>query len=264
MCRAGLRTRRGSLAFIFRFELQVFGLPDKEAHLEKRVLVVENEPGLRELIKSVLSANGMNVLALTNSVEAAACVTEERFDVIFLSLDVLPDGMDLARHVREKGSNRTTPIIMMSGDQDLKALTRGFEAGANFFLYKPIDRKQLVRLMHAAQGTIEHERRRFRRIPLHSKVLLKFEKREIECETIDISLNGMLVSAPVTFPAGSSAELCLQLSPTAKPIVGSGLVMRTIEGNQMGIRFVKMSTLDMESLQEFLLPFIGSDSRLVA
>lgn len=228
--------------------------------MDKRVLVVEDEPGLRELIKSVLSASGMRVLALTNSIEATAYVKDERFDVIFLSLDVSQDGVDLARAVRLEGSNRRTPIIMISGDQNLEARSRGFDAGANFFLYKPIDRKQLVRLMQAAQGTIEHERRRFRRVPLHSKVLLKCEKNEIECETIDISLNGMLVSAPVTFPAGSLAQLSLQLAPTMKAITASGLVMRATEGNRMGIHFVQMSDLDRESLQEYLLPFIGREA----
>lgn len=200
-------------------------------------------------------------MALNSSLDAAGYLKRERFDVIFLSLDIQPSGIDLARQIRLAGFNRLTPIIMMSGDQDLGALTRGFDAGANFFLYKPMDKKKVLRVLQAAQGASEHERRRFRRMPLQSKVQLKFEKGEIECETIDVSLGGMQVSTPFTFLAGSAARFSLQLSAGMRPIIASGLVTRAVDGHRMGIHFRGITNPDIARLQEFLLPLIRDDVR---
>ena len=83
-----------------------------------------------------------------------------------LNCKITPNGVELVRQIRDSGSNRTIPIVMISGENDPTALAQGFEAGASFFLYKPIDQRSLVRLIRAASGAMEHERRRTRRIPL--------------------------------------------------------------------------------------------------
>ena len=98
-----------------------------------------------------------------------------------------------------------TPIILVSDDQSTAAVSQGFSAGASFFLYKPIDKGRLLRLVRATQGAIEHERRRFRRVAIQSKVRLTSELQEWEGQTVDVSLNGMLVTVvPGSVPAGSN------------------------------------------------------------
>lgn len=61
--------------------------------------------------------------------------------------------------------------------------------------------------MKATQGMIEHERRRVRRIPVRQKVKIRFGAEDLEGETVDISLSGMLVKAHRTFPPGTSVQL---------------------------------------------------------
>jgi hypothetical protein len=48
---------------------------------------------------------------------------------------------------------------MISDDQNPHAMSQGFEAGASFFLYKPIDKERLLRLVRATQGAMKHGRR---------------------------------------------------------------------------------------------------------
>jgi len=129
----------------------------------------------------------------------------------------------------------------------------GFEAGASFFLYKPIDKNRLLKLIQATQGAIEHERRRTRRVPLQSKVWLKWGEEEI---TVDVSLSGVLVKAPRILPLGSPVRVSLSLSQRMKPILSAGSVVRIREGNQMGIKLDRLSVGDSERLQEILLPMI--------
>jgi PilZ domain len=143
---------------------------------------------------------------------------------------------------------------MMSHDQDSAAVSEGFEAGANFFLYKPIDQASLVKLIRVTKGIIEHERRRFRRVPLRSKVRLTSGHVDLEGETIDVSLNGLLVRADRIVAPGARAQVSLYLSPGIRPIMGSGSIMRVVDKNQMGIQLDRLSTSEMGRLEQFLLP----------
>lgn len=228
--------------------------------MHRRALVVDDEPTVCQLIQDVMNSAGMNVLALTKSSDAAGYLRDEKFDVVLLDLRMPhPDGVEVARQMRGSGFNRLTPIIMISDDQHLSAVSEGFEAGANFFLYKPIDKGRLLHLIRATRGAIEHEKRRFRRVRHCAKVKLTSDKMEVHGETVDISLNGMLVGAARCVPSGSLVEVNLEISPGNKPIVGPGLVMRTIGETHMGIEFNRLSRTDSSRLQEFLLPLIDKD-----
>ena len=228
--------------------------------MQRRALVVDDEAATCELIQKVLYAAGVDALTLTRSVQAATFLEESKFDMVFFDLHMgSPDGMELSREMRRTGSNRTTPIILLSDDQRPSAMSQGFAAGASFFLYKPVDRERLLKLIRATQGRMDHEKRQTRRVPLQSKVRLRFGFEEIICETVDVSLNGVLVKAPRTVPAGSLVQVSMELSQKMKPVTGAGSVVRILDGNQMGIHLDRLPVGESERLQEFLLPLILRD-----
>lgn len=225
--------------------------------MQRRVLVVDDEAAVSEMIGKVLASAGMEALTLTRSTEAPGLFGEGKFDMVFLDLHMAaPDGLELARQMRRSGWNRTTPIILISDDQRPSALSVGFEAGASFFLYKPIDKDRLLKLVRAIQGTMENERRRTRRVALQCEVRLRHGPEELEGETVDISLGGILVKAHRTLPTGSPVQVALQLSPRMRPLVGVGSVVRVIGENHMGIHLHRLPLLESERLQEFLLRLI--------
>ncbi len=225
--------------------------------MQRRALVVDDEAEMCDFFESVLNATGMDVVRLTKSAETVGFLQDEKFDVILLDLRMpTPDGVALARLTRESGFNRMTPIIMISDDQHTRVVAEGFEAGASFFLYKPIDKKRLLQLIRATQGAVEHERRRFRRIALRSPVRLSHERGEWEGETIDVSLNGMMVYALKVVPQGTTVGFSLLLAAGLKPVVGSGSVKRVIGENQMGIQLDRMTLAETGRLQDFLMPLI--------
>lgn len=228
--------------------------------MQRRALVVDDGPAVCQLIQDVMSAAGMKSLALTRSAEAAEHLRVEKFDVVLLDLRMpSPDGVEVARQTRDSGFNRMTPIIMISDDQHLSAVSEGFGAGASFFLYKPIDKRRLLHLIRATQGAIENEKRRFRRVDYYAKVRLKSDQGEIQCETMDISLNGMLVRAPRMLPPGTSVEVRLELSQGEKPFVGPGMVVRRVGEGQMGIEFSLAMQSERARLQDSLLPLISQE-----
>jgi CheY-like chemotaxis protein len=229
------------------------------ANMQRRALIVDDEAATCQLIEKVLSSVGIESLVMTKSTEAVGILQEGEFAVVFLGFRMaFPDGAELTRQMRNSGFNRMTPIVLMSDDQNPHAMSQGFEAGASFFLYKPIDKERLLRLIGTTQGSMGQERRRTRRVPLRSKVQLGIGRQEIEGETIDVSMEGILVRAAKTLPIGSSVNVSLYLSKEMKPVVGAGCIVRLIGPNQMGIHIGSLALAESQRLQQFLLPLIST------
>jgi len=225
--------------------------------MEKRALIVDDEPATCQLIEKVLNSVGMDSLSLTKSAEAFDILDRGKFAMVFLGDRMpFPDGPELTRRMRDSASNRITPIVMLSDDQHPTAMSRGFQAGASFFMYKPVDKERLLMIVRATQGAMEHEHRRTRRVPVKSRVMLRFGGQAIEGETVDVSMQGVLVKTQRVLPVGSSVDISLRLSKTMGPIVGTGSVVRLAGANQMGIHLGRLSLAESQKLQDFLLPLI--------
>jgi len=225
--------------------------------MHKQVLIVDDEEAVCQMVGRVLTSAGMESMALTSSSRAIEVLDQEKFEIVFFDLHMAyPDGIDLARHLRRSSWNRTTVIILISDDQRPCAMSVGFEAGANFFLYKPIDKERLLKLIRATQGNIDYSRRRTRRVALQSMVKLSSDTDVLEGETIDVSLCGLLVKARRTLARGTPVRVSLELAPRMKPVVAAGSVVRILDGNLMGIQLDRLSVPESERLQEFLLPLL--------
>jgi hypothetical protein len=168
-----------------------------------------------------------------------------------------PDGTELTRQLRSSSYNRMTPVVLLSSDTRPRALAEGFEAGATFFLYKPIDKDRLLRLVRATHAAMDHKlMRRTRRVPLTSKVQLYFGDQEIVGETVNASLEGVLVKASKTLPMGSSVNMKLYLDKTMTPVKASGSVVRLSDTGEIGVHFGRLNLQESQRLEEFLLPYI--------
>ena len=245
-----------------------------------RVLVVDDDPAVCEVIQMVLASAGLDAVTETESSRAAETLKKEKFDAIFLDVRMpSPDGIEIARQIRAAGLNQKTPIIMVTGDEQRETLSRGFEAGANFFLFKPVDKSRLLRVVRAARGPIQNERRRFQRVPISCAVKLESDGRQISGRTVDISLNGILVDAGSIFAKGTRVEIRLDLQPVGpggaavkpdgpkwkpgkpnKLLEAVGRVMRTGPESRMGIQIEVISAAESQRLQDFLLPLILKSS----
>ncbi len=230
--------------------------------MQRRALVVDDDPSVCEFMRAVLVASGQEVLSVTDSREASNHLRREKFSLALFDLRMpTPDGAELTRQARDSGLNQRTPIVVISDDQAPAAASLAFGAGATFFLYKPIDKTRLVRLISATQGAIEHERRRFRRVPVQSKVQLRLGTQQWQGVTIDLSLDGMLVKGLGIFPMGAVVQVYLLLASGSKPIEGTGAVVRVLTGDRMGIQLNQLAIGESGRLQEFLLPLIFRDSQ---
>ena len=229
--------------------------------METKALIVDDDPGMCELIQAILGSVDIAADILTDSAKAAAHLQQKKFDAIFLDVNMPPpDGIELARQIRATGFNQKTLIIMITGDEDRGLLARGFAAGANFFLFKPVDRQRVLRVVRASRCQIQDERRRFHRVSVSCKVLVESGGQKVEGSTVDVSINGLLVRSASVFAEGSPVDISLQLTTGKPPVRAKGRVVRVIGEDRMGIQLENLGTKESTQMQEFLLPLILKES----
>jgi CheY-like chemotaxis protein len=222
-----------------------------------QVLVVDDDAPTCELIREILCSAGMEAASLTDSAEAASRLRTEKFHAIFLDARMPPpDGIELARQIRASHTNATSVIVMITGEEDRTVMARAFQAGVEFFLFKPVDRGKLLQLIRATGGSIERERRRFMRVRSRCRVTIDSQQASLEGTTLDLSLGGMLVKAERTFPPGTLVTVNLEIERGLTPLRSTALVVRVIGTDCMGIQLENLDSKDSNRLQQFLLPLI--------
>jgi CheY-like chemotaxis protein len=225
--------------------------------LRAQILVVDDHAPSCELIAEILRSAGFGANPFTNSQEAAERLTKEKFHPVFLDMRMPPpDGLELARQVRSSRMNASTVIIMITGEQERTLMRRAFEIGVEFFLFKPIERNKLLKLIRVAESSIDRERRRFTRVPVHCAVLLESSGKQLEGKTIDLSSGGTLVQSYLVFPTGTLVNVKLELQTGSTPLQFEARVVRTIGTDCMGVQFNRLDDKQNNRLQEFLLPLI--------
>lgn len=109
----------------------------------KRVLVVDDEEGIREVVDMILSAEGYEVVAAADGAAALAAAGERPPDVVLLDMRMPGmDGWQFAEAYRQ-APGRHAPIVVMTAAQD--AASRASEVAADGCLAKPFDLDELVR-----------------------------------------------------------------------------------------------------------------------
>jgi CheY-like chemotaxis protein len=224
-----------------------------------QVLVVDDHAASSELISEILRCSGFEAISLTSSAAAAERLTKEKFHAVFLDMRMPPpDGLELARQVRASRVNASTVIVMITGEQERTLMKRAFEIGVEFFLFKPVERNKLLKLIRVAETSIERERRRFMRVPMRCTASMDSDGKQIEGTTVDLSFDGMLVQSYLIFPAGTFVTVKLELQPGSAPVQLEARVVRTVGTDRMGLQFRKLGATESSRLQEFLLPLILS------
>lgn len=108
-----------------------------------RILVVEDDADMRELFCTVLSDSGYTCMAASDGHEALDILEKEYIDLIVSDI-MMPhmDGYELTRALRESGYDM--PILMVTAKDQFDDMQRGFRAGGDDYMVKPINIKELV------------------------------------------------------------------------------------------------------------------------
>lgn len=111
-----------------------------------RILIVDDEKPICDLIDLNLSSAGYECIAVQNGLEAIELVEQEEFDLVLLDI-MLPgaDGYDVMDYIRPTG----IPVIFITAKHEVKNRVKGLKLGADDYLVKPFDVVELVARVEA-------------------------------------------------------------------------------------------------------------------
>lgn len=155
-----------------------------------KILIVDDDPRLRDLLRRYLGENGFNVLLSENGEAMKRLWVREHFDVLILDL-MMPGEDGLAILKRLRAEKDMTPVIMLTARGEDVDRILGLELGADDYLGKPFNPRELLARIHAVL------RRRPRQdapgAPSMENEVVKFGDFELDLGTRVLKKNGEIV-----------------------------------------------------------------------
>ena len=139
------------------------------------ILVVDDDNGIRTLVKRYLDENNFLVTTAKSAEDASEKINIIKFDLIVL--DIMMPGKNGLEFIEENKNKLDTPIILLTAKGGTKERVEGLEVGADDYLPKPFEPKELI----------------LRIKNIISKTNKKDQKRIVEFENIKIDLNKQII-----------------------------------------------------------------------
>jgi len=140
------------------------------------ILVVDDDDGIRSLVKKFLNENNYLVTTADNAEDALEKIKIIDFDLIIL--DIMMPGKNGLEFIKENKEKIETPIILLTAKGEVKERVEGLEIGADDYLPKPFEPRELIlRIQNIIEKTKKNN-----------------QKRVIKFENIKIDLNKLLIT----------------------------------------------------------------------
>ena len=153
--------------------------------MPKKILIVEDEANIRELLRLYLEREGYTVLEAENGVEGIKKWKSDKSDMLLLDV-MMPvmDGWEVCKEIRAESD---VPIIMLTAKGETADRVSGLEMGADDYIVKPLEMPEVIARVRAV----------FRRIaPDDAPEKLTFDNLVIDKQAYDLVIKGKRVDAP--------------------------------------------------------------------
>ena len=156
--------------------------------LDTKILVIDDDPMMCEMLKAYFESEGYEVRTVSDGAEGVSYFKMYEPDLVLLDI-MLPkkDGWQVCREIREVSAK---PIIMVTAKSDVFDKVLGLELGADDFVVKPFDMKELsARVKAVLRRTSAHNNQ-------NDDEAIKFDNIEINIQKYELKLNGKSVEIP--------------------------------------------------------------------
>lgn len=175
--------------------------------IRPHILVVDDDPQLRSLLKDYFGENGMRVSVASNGQEMSRIINDEAIDLVILDLRLADeDGMAIARSLRDR---LAIPLVMLTGVRDEADRVMGLELGADDYVMKPFSPRELLArirtiLRRTKSSVADPVRRREIRayrfgdfeLNLRTRRLKRQDGRAVNLTNGEVNLLAALLAAP--------------------------------------------------------------------
>ena len=155
--------------------------------MNSKILIVDDEKNIAELIRLYLEKEGYKTICAYDGNEALSLFNQHSPSLVIL--DIMLPGMDGWQVCREIRKNSNTPIIMLTAKSDTFDKVLGLELGADDYMTKPFEAKELIARVKAVLRRSEVQE------PLSAKEV-SYEKLSINIENYELKINDTQVDAP--------------------------------------------------------------------
>ncbi len=113
--------------------------------MSKTILVVDDSRLTLDIISVMLASAGFKVMTAANGLEALEVLSQEAIDAVIVDVNMpVMDGYALTRKIRADNVLASIPVIMITTESGVRDMAKGFEAGANAYLVKPVSVDEMV------------------------------------------------------------------------------------------------------------------------
>lgn len=246
-----------------------------------KILMADGDLAVLELAKATMSLlKWCDLVTVKDGREAENCLQHQQFDGLIMAARIPHmDGFQLIQCVKHSELNAGIPIVMLTGEEDIDAMRRGFKAGVTFFAIKPRSRESCFHLFNAVRGAMETKRRRHHRLPYRTPVtciLGDQGRNRFVAESMEISEAGMSVSPSGGLQVGQLLELEFLMPQSSRPPhaeagksrravlseddtplmgpqkVSARVLYKTASGQSLGLEFLGLTPKQREAIQQYI------------
>jgi two-component system response regulator MtrA len=154
----------------------------------KRILIVDDDPKLIDLLRLALERAGFAVVSANNGLQGEKVFRSNPVDLAILDVMMpLRDGFDLVRDLRVISN---VPIIMLTARTEVEDVVKGLELGADDYIVKPFDLKEVIARVNAALARVERVRgvNQPTRVQVYGPITLDLDQGTVSVRDTAISL----------------------------------------------------------------------------
>jgi two-component system OmpR family response regulator len=150
-----------------------------------KLLIVDDDPNIRELLRVLLQAEGFEIREAADGVQALSMLESVKVDMVILDI-MMPnmDGWELCRELR---AQYDLPLLMLTAKGETMQKVRGFELGTDDYLVKPFEPKELVVRVKAL----------LKRYRIAVSQTLQFGELILDRKTFEISNGNQVLTLPL-------------------------------------------------------------------
>jgi DNA-binding response OmpR family regulator len=218
-----------------------------------KLMIVDDDLAALDLVKALVEPLGYAVLALEDSRQAAQCANEQKFDGIFVDVQMPNlDGFELTKLIRASRLNSGVPIVMITALEDVETMRQGYKAGVTFFLTKPFNPDKLRGLLLTMGSAMLRERRRAVRLPFSTAVTCRWGNEQAKLYSVNISERGMLLESSSRLESGQEVNLDFMFSPGQVHLSLRATIVHREPPGRMGVQFHDLTSEDQETIRKYI------------